>query len=30
MFLKGITSSTKKSFLSRLLQPAGQRTFSRS
>lgn len=31
MFLKGVTSSTKKTFLSRLLlQPAGQRAFSRS
>ncbi len=28
MFLKGVTSTTKKTFLSRLLQPAAQRTLS--
>ena len=28
MFLKGVTSTTKKTFLSRLLQPVTQRSFS--
>ena len=28
MFLKGVTSTTKKTFLSRLLKPANQRSFS--
>lgn len=28
MFLKGVTSTTKKTFLNRLLQPAAQRAFS--
>jgi hypothetical protein len=28
MFLKGLTSSTKKTFLSRLLHPSAQKSFS--
>ena len=30
MFLKGVTSTTKKTFLSRLLQPTAQKGFSRN